>query len=271
MEITKREIMVSVIIFFVLLGLGFLIHNLIIENYILEVEKYNKALKIDNNVELFKYSIDTEVGNILVYGKFIVDSGISFDELKNDYTYLRKETEEYRRHSRQVCETDSKGNEHCRTEYYYSWDIINTETKSVKKVMFLEKKYDYSLFNNYPEYRLDIASNVVDSKKSYVKNNYLYKDKNGLFGASVGDIRYYYYYTPKNFMGTIFIKTKNKTIFNVNDSGSIPINSNDLNTTIENKKNQETIINIVFWIIWITLTGLAIYGYVYLDNDYLED
>lgn len=271
MEITKREIMVSVVIFFILLGLGFLIHNLIIENYILEVEKYNKALKIDNDVELFKYSIDTEVGNVLVYGKFKVDSGVSFSELKNDYTYIKKETEEYRRHSRQVCNTDSKGNTHCHTEYYYSWDIINTESRNVNDIFFLERKCDYHLFNNYPEYRLDVASNVIDSKKDYVKNNYLYKDKMGFFGASVGDIRYYYYYTPKDFMGTIFIKAKDKTMLNVGESGSIAINDSDLNTTIENKKNQEIIINVVFWIIWIILTGLAIYGYVYLDNDYLED
>ncbi len=271
MEITKREIMVSIIIFFLLLGLGFLFHNLIIENYILEIEKYNKALKIDNDVKLFKYSVDTEVGNILVYGKFNIESGMTFSELKNDYIYIKKETEEYQRHSKQVCNTDSNGNRHCHTEYYYSWDIINTESKNVNDIFFLENKYAYSLFNNYPEYRLDIDSNVMDDKKDYVRNNYLYKDKQGFFGASVGDIRYSYYYTPKEFMGTIFAKAKNKTILNVSESGSITINNSDLNTTIENKKNQQTIINVVFWLIWIIITGLIIYGYMYLENDYLED
>lgn len=268
-EITRREIMVSVIIFFVLLSLGFLISNFIIEKKIIEIEKYNKALKINNDNDLFAYSVETEVGDILAYGRFSIDSGVSFDELKDEYTYIRKETERYTKHSEEVCDTDSDGHRHCHTEYYYSWDNIDVEAKSVSNIKFMKTNYDYGLFSNYPVYTLDIASNIVDNKKRNVNGVYLY-EKN-TFWTSEGDIRYIYYYTPKVFTGTIFAKATKKTIMNVNGSGTININLTDLETTLKDKKNSTTIINIVFWIIWLIIIGLAIYGFVYMENDYLED
>lgn len=271
MEITKREILVSIIIFFVLLSIGFLINNLIIENYILNVEEYNKALKINNDSYLYKYSVDTEVGNILVYGDFKTENGAKFDELSNDYAYIEKQTERYTSHSRRVCSKDSEGHQHCHTEYYYSWDEINREEKNINSIKFLGIDYNYDIFNNYPKYRLELYSNVIESKKEYVKNNYLYKDKQGFWGASVGDIRYLYYYTPKEFMGTIFIKAKNKTIYNISLKGKITIENTNLEKTLENKKNEGTTIAVIFWIIWLLIIGIAIYVYVYQDNYYLED
>ena len=270
MEVTKREIMVSVIIFFVLLGLGFLIHYLIIDGYVLEIEKYNKALKIDNNVDQFNYSIETEIGNALVYGDFKVDNGKSFEELKNDYMYIEKVTERYTKHSRQSCSKCGKST-CCHTEYYYTWDRINNDIQFTNQIKFLGTNYDYHLFSNYPEYRLNLEEEIIDNKKGYVNGNYLYKDKKGLFGSSVGDIRYYYNYTPKYFMGTIFVNMKNKTILSYNNSKTIRINNGDIKTTIENKKEEELYTNIIFWAVWIILIGASIFGFVYLENDYLED
>lgn len=266
MEVTKREILVSIIIFFILMALGLVINNFIIEGHILEVEKYNKALKINNDPDTFKYVIDTEVGNLLVYGTFNVDKGITLDELKGEYAYIKKEKERYTKHSRRVCDDD--GN--CHTEYYYSWDSVDVKKYNVDSIKFLDIEFEYYKFSNQPVYSLDLYNNVVDSKKSYVSSNYLYEDKGGIFGHRVGDIRYYYYYTPTHFTGTVFAKAKNKTITNENN-GKIYINHSNLQDTLENKKNSSTLINVVFWIIWLFLTGLAIYGYVYLDNDYLED
>ena len=51
---------------------------------------YNKTLKIDNDKDTFKYAIDTDIGNVLVYGKFNVDNGVKLDELKQDYMAIQK-------------------------------------------------------------------------------------------------------------------------------------------------------------------------------------
>ena len=48
---------------------------------------------------------------------------------------------------------------------------------------------------------------------------------------------------------------------------------NNLNTTEAQKeliKNNKGIL-ILFWIVWILLIALAVYGFYYIDNDWLED
>lgn len=270
MEVTKREILVSIIIFFILISLGLIIHNFIIEKYILSIEKYNKALKIDNDKELFNYAIDTEVGNILVYGTFESADKVSLEELKKDYMYIEKIKQEYTQHTREVCSIDSDGKTHCHTEVYYEWDDISSQSYTSQEIMFLEKNFRYSTFSGYQKNRLSLKDNVIDKYNSYIYDNYLYEKKPTFWGSSVGDIRYYYIVSPLKFTGTIFAKANNKTILNEN-KGKIQIYDSNLEETIENKKSYSTVIAIIFWIIWIFLTGLAIYGYVYLDNNYLED
>lgn len=270
MEVTKREILVSIIIFFLLFSLGLIIHNLIIEQHILSAEKYNKALKINNDEELFNYSIDTEVGNILAYGTFESVDKVSLDELKNDYMYIKKVKQEYTQHSREVCDTDSKGNTHCHTEIYYEWDDISSQNYASKEVMFLGRKFNYSTFDGYQKFRLSLKSNIIDKYNSYIYDNCLYEKKPSFWGASVGDIRYYYIVSSVKFNGTIFAKASNKTIITEN-KGKIHIYDSNLRDTIENKKNEGTIISVIYWLFWIILTCLAIYGYMYLDNNYLED
>lgn len=270
MEVTKREILVSIIILFFMCGLGLIINNFIIEKHILSVEEYNKSLKINNDKDLFNYSLDTEVGNILAYGTFQAVDVVNLEELKNEFMYIEKVKEKYTKHTRRVCSTDSEGREHCHNEDYYEWDYVSAEENTSNKITFLEKEFNYELFCNYPVNRLSLSENIIDSKKDYVSGNYLYEKKKSFWGASVGDIRYYYNVINKSFNGTIFAKATNKSIVS-NKRSKIEINSSDLQSTIEQQKSKGSIITIVFWIIWITLTGLAIYGYMYLDNDYLED
>ena len=48
---------------------------------------------------------------------------------------------------------------------------------------------------------------------------------------------------------------------------------NNLNTTQAQKeliKNNKGIL-ILFWIVWVLLIALAVYGFYYIDNDWLED
>ena len=90
MEITKRKILVSIIEIVILLSIGLLIDNFITYQSIKKQELYNKTLKIDNDKDTFKYAIDTDIGNVLVSGKFNVDNGVKFDELKQDYMAIQK-------------------------------------------------------------------------------------------------------------------------------------------------------------------------------------
>ena len=66
--ITKREILFVIILVCLSLCLGFWINNIIDDHYTQKEEVYNKALKINNENDKFKYALDTSVGNIINYG-----------------------------------------------------------------------------------------------------------------------------------------------------------------------------------------------------------
>ena len=68
MEITKREVIASVTILAIMSVLGILIGDRIWDYQTDKNEKYYKAVKISENEELFKYGMETNVGNALVYG-----------------------------------------------------------------------------------------------------------------------------------------------------------------------------------------------------------
>lgn len=270
MEVKVREIIVSIAIGLIALSLGLFIDNLISEAIIDKKELYNKSLKIDNDKDTFKYAVDTNIGNVLVYGNFKVEKGVTYKELKNDYMYIEKVTEEYHRKTRTVCSGSGKSRS-CRTETYYEWDRIDSDEKTIDKVLFLGKEFDFNKFSGYKVNTLDLENNISDNLKNKVKYNYLYKDKPGFFGSSVGDIRYYFNYTPKEFYGTIFVKATDKTIKDVNGSSKIDIIHNNLQETIDNVGVGNTIARIFFWLLWISLTAFGIYKYIELDNDYLDD
>lgn len=67
-EITKREVLFSIAIIAVMTLIGFVIHGKISDNLMNEYQKYNTALQIDNNSEMFSYGMRTDIGNAFVHG-----------------------------------------------------------------------------------------------------------------------------------------------------------------------------------------------------------
>ena len=43
-----------------------------------------------------------------------------------------------------------------------------------------------------------------------------------------------------------------------------------IDETVERLTSDSNIGIIIFWIIWIVLIGLCVYGFYYIDNDWLE-
>lgn len=243
-EITLREILVSIAITLVLIGLGFLISSGI-ENRINESnEKYYKALKINNNEEIFKYAIKTNVGYTLAQGKVQAIDGVSIDDIDGEYFYIKKEKEKYTKHTRQVEHTETIGNEtytYYTTEEYWTWDYAGKEEFHTEKFKFLGAVFSYGTINFY---------------------NSSYKETKQIDYYT----RYKYYIIPFEIEGTLFTYINNNTI-----------NENDflVDGTIENimnqKENESTDFKILFWILWIIFIGFVDFGYMYLDNNYLED
>lgn len=71
-EITKREVLVSIIIVLLMLAIGFAIHGSISDSLIEGYSRYDTALQIENNADPLTKGIPEPFAEI--YGKFVPES-----------------------------------------------------------------------------------------------------------------------------------------------------------------------------------------------------
>ena len=250
MEITKREVLASISIIAVMILIGFLISGKISDGIMDDNEKYNKAVKIESE-DLFQYGMETDVGNAFVYWKLESVDTVTYQELGGNYVYIAKIEERRERHERKVKKKDSKGKEYTETEVYYSWDTENTESLHAKEIKFCGTTFDYEKIKlPFSKYIKTIPGDKVYSWES---------------GERV-KVRFVYYGVKTKYKGTIFADLKDGTI---PDKTHFYKNSS-LNDTVEMFETNATVAMVIFWIIWIILTGAVVYGFYYLDNEWLE-
>ena len=235
--ITKREILVSIVIIALMIMFGFLISTKWSESQQESDIKYNKAIQIDNT-DLFQYGIDTNVGNAFVYGDYKAVDPVSYPDIDGKYMYVRKEKEKYTMHTRTVTTTDSKGHTSTRTETYWSWDYVGEESKECKNVIFCGIEF--------PSDKIPFPGiSYIDT----VDGGY--------------HVRYVYYGIQANNKGTIFAKLGNRTI----DKAEY---YDGLNIEKTYKRATSHFPMCLFWMMWILLTGGIVFGFYYLDNKWLE-
>ena len=242
MEVTKREIIISIAIAVIMLVIGFFLSGEITDAQNEKDAEYIKATHIDNK-ELFQYGMDTNIGNTFVYGDLIAVDTVSYPEIEGEYMHVEKIKEKYTRHTRTVTKTktvNGKTKTYTETEVYWSWDMVNSEDKTCKEITFCGI--------TFPTSKIQIPSaECIDSIKES------------------SHIRYKYYGTPVKHTGTIYAKLSDNTI-------------SDNTTFYENisidqllEKFTSHVGNFLFWIIWIILTIASVYGFCYLENFWLED
>lgn len=251
MEIKKREVLFSVILVCVMLILGIALSGSVSQSATRKAEKYATATVIKDALQ-FRYGMDTDFGNALVYGEIGSDESVTFDEISNEYIYIKKVKEVYTRHTRTVTKTGSNGKTYTTTEVYYSWDYVGSEEKQVGTISFLGEQFPYGLID-LPVDRLDLSAAGV----SNARGGYIY---------TRSDIRCYYVATPKTLVGTVFADLRSGTI-------------NNVSSLYENKKPEQVISDqqkmvrvytVVFWVFWIALTAGGVYVFLYLDNRWLD-
>ena len=234
MEITKREIILSIAIVAIMLIVGFFIADRISTHQDEKNAEFQKAVQI-NDAELFKYGMKTNVGNAFVYGKLKAVDTVTFKEIGGEYLYVEKVEEHYTRHTRTY--TDSDG--HVRTEVYYTWDYYDSWNKHSKKIEFCGVEFDYNKINTPSDYYIDT----------------IYRSPH---------VRYEYYGVDVEHKGTIYTTLKNKTI---TDNSQFYIDTN-IEEALERSTSGAGVI--LFWIAWIMLTIVAVCGFYYIDNKWLE-
>lgn len=236
-EITYREILASISIIAVMLLIGFVISGKISQIQSDRNAKYNKAVKIES-ADLFRYGMDTNVGNAFVYGELKAVDTVTYPEIGGEYMYVEKIEEHYNRHTRTYTTTDGKGHTRIHTEVYWSWDYAGSEDMQCKEVSFCGVVFDSN------KIKLPSADYIDTIKES-------------------GYVRYKYYGTNIEYKGTIFTELKDKTI-----SDSTPFYEMSIKETKD--KLERNIGVVIFWIVWIIVIVLAVSGFYYIDNEWLE-
>lgn len=240
-EITKREILASISIIVVMILIGILISGKISEYQMDKNEKYNKAVKIESQ-EMFQYGMDTNVGNAFVYGDLKAVDTVTYPEISGEYMYVEKVKERYTRHTRKVRHTrtvNGKSQTYYTTETYWTWDRVGSEDIKSKEISFCDIVFSSS--------KIELpGTDYIDTIKES------------------SHIRYKYYGVGTKYTGTIFTDLRDKTI---SDNSNF-YNNSTIDETIEYlESNVETVI---FWIFWVILIGLAVFGFYYLDNRWLD-
>jgi len=236
-EITYREILASISIIAVMLLIGFVISGKISQIQSDRNAKYNKAVKIEST-DLFQYGMNTNVGNAFVYGELKAVDTVTYPEIGGEYMYVEKIEEHYNRHTRTYTTTDGKGHTKIHTEVYWSWDYAGSEDIQCKEVSFCGIVFDSN------KIKLPSADYIDTIKES-------------------GYVRYKYYGTNIEYKGTIFTKLKDKTI-----SDSTPFYEMSIKETKDQLERNIGIV--IFWIVWIIVMVLAVFGFYYIDNEWLE-
>lgn len=238
MEITKREVIASIVIVATMLTAGFAIGDKIQDRQNDKNAEYQKAVHIEDT-ELFQYGMDTDIGNAFVYGDLKAIDTVTFDEIGGEYLYVEKVEEHYNAHTRTVTKRDANGNSHTETEIYYSWDYYNSWEKHSNEISFCGIKFDYNKISTP-------SSKYITTIKKWTS------------------VRYKYYGVPITNTGTIYTKLCN---------GTIRDNSNffkDCSIDEALKSCTTNVAIIIFWCVWIVLIGVIVCIFYYFDNKWLE-
>lgn len=245
MEITKREIIASVVIIAFMLIIGFMISDKITDVVNDKNAEYQKAIHIDN-AELFQYGMDTNVGNAFVYGDLESVDTVTYPEIGGEYIYVKKVEERYERHEEWV--EDDDGNRTLKVTY--DWETESTESQHADEIKFC------GIIFPYGKIQLPSARHITT-----IKGDKVWSWKSG----ERVKVRFQYYGVATKHTGTTYTTLKDKII-----SDNTPFYKD---CTIEQALEQCTSNGdvIVFWVIWIILTAGLVYGFYYLDNNWLEN
>ena len=105
MKITKREVIFSIALICIMLVIGIVLSDKINDSLMEQYQKYNTALQINDDPELFKYGMRTNVGNAFVHGDLVAVDPVSYPEVDGLYGSMTKVTERYTMHTRTVTKT----------------------------------------------------------------------------------------------------------------------------------------------------------------------
>ena len=242
--ITTREILFSIIIFVLMLGIGLWFHDPILFPVQQSQLETISAIQIDKDVDKFDYIGRTDVGDFLANGTLSTPDPVSIPDIPGKYMYIEKTKEKYTMHTETYTTTDDEGHTHTHTRTYWSWDVVDVNHVNCNYYTFLGKTFPVSSVHFNIHWHTTYYDTIKESS----------------------DIRYIYYIFPMTadgcMTGNVKDKTYNHLVFNHNRSAQ---------NIIDSAETKITISKVLYWFMWLLITGGLIFGFYYLENDWLED
>jgi hypothetical protein len=218
---------------------------------------YNTAIQAET-ADSFNYAVDTEQGNILTNTTFSAVDFVTHEDLVGEYYAVKKVQERYTMHTETYqCGTDEVPMT-C-TRIYHTWDYNGSKSIEASRISFHNREYNADIFSGIPSRRVG-----CDSIKLECSGGYVYED--GGWWASVGDLRWYYVVSSKEWNGTIFITTNDGQIAPVYGD-KIGISQKSVAEMISDANSVGGIVfGTYFIIILIILTAVIIFKEAVIDS-----
>ena len=99
-DITLREAMFSIVIVLLMLTAGFFISENIASRNDEAYQEYYEAIKIDEDSELFRYGMRTDVGKAFVFGTLAAVDVVTDPAIEGEYAYIEVVEEHKVKHTR---------------------------------------------------------------------------------------------------------------------------------------------------------------------------
>ena len=243
MEITLREILVSTLILAIMVGIGIWVSSPIMRG---STERYldkMSSVSVTDSAE-FDYIRRTDAGRFVAEGTLSAVDAVTLPELPKRYTYIRKVQEEYRLHTETYTTTDSKGHTTVHTRTYHSWDEIRHWTYETETVNFLGQNFKAEEVFRYRP----MKDTTIKAERKFFQN----------------DTRYVYYTCPEIYDGIMTGVAKDK-VYNspsFREGKTIDWYFKDAEASLQGGY-------ILFWVLWILLTGGVITLFYCLENKWL--
>jgi hypothetical protein len=243
MEITKREILASVTILAIMVGIGVWLSAPILSK---ATERYLAVASsvVANTDDEFDYISRTNAGRFLANGTLSAIDTVRLEELPGVYSSVKKVKEEYRLHTEVYTTTDGKGHTTTHTRTYHSWDEVKHWNYKAERAMFRGK-----------EFKIDEVYRVRTQKDTIIKV------KTKMFE---NDTRYVYYTAPVSFDGVMLGNAMNRKYEEPKFINGLT--AEEYIKNVERKLNGNTVL---FWILWSLLTAGMIAGFYALENKWL--
>lgn len=240
-EITKREIIASIAITAIMITIGLFISRSIDQTNLESAKKYDTAIKIDNNTDLFQHCMNTNAGRSFIYGDMIALDTVTYPEIGGEYMYVRKIKEEWKivRYEKIYDDNGKVIDE----KPVWDWVEVYRDSIHCEKIEFCGLTFDYDLINT--------------PGASYITTQY----------ENWRDVRYIYYGEETRHTGTLYTHLQDGTISQKNRF----YDDCNIGETIQILKNNDKVTKFLVWFLWIILTVAVNVGFFALENNYLED